>query len=58
MDRQQILDAVCELASSQGFYGRLYESLTDGSLESDKFLDLMVQQNFIDPVDMVLWLEA
>lgn len=58
MDREQILDAVRGLASSQGFYGRLYESLTDGTWESDSFLDLMVQQNFSDPVDMVMWLEA
>ena len=58
MDREQILDAVRELASSQGFYDRLYNGLTDGSWESDSFLDLMVQQSFSGPVDMVMWLEA
>lgn len=42
---------------SQGFYGRLYEKLTDGSDESAEFLDKMVEQNFGGVVDMVLWLE-
>jgi len=58
MNREQILDAIKTLAMSQGFYGRLYERLTDGTLESDSFLDLMEEQNFGDTVDMVLWLES
>ena len=58
MNREQILDAVKTLAMSQGFYGRLYERLTDGTWESDSFLDLMEEQNFGDTVDMVLWLES
>lgn len=58
MNREQILDAVKILAMSQGFYGRLYERLTDGTCESDSFLDLMEEQNFGDTVDMVLWLES
>jgi len=58
MNREQILDAVKTLAMSQGFYGRLYEKLTDGTWESDSFLDLMEEQNFGDTVDMVLWLES
>jgi hypothetical protein len=58
MNREQILDAIKTLAMSQGFYGRLYERLTDGTCESDSFLDLMEEQNFGDIVDMVLWLES
>ena len=58
MNREQILDAIKTLAMSQGFYGRLYERLTDGTWESDSFLGLMEEQNFGDTVDMVLWLES
>lgn len=57
MDREKILDAIRSLAASQGFYGRLYESLTDGSEQADEFLNTMEKQNFGDVVDMVMWLE-
>lgn len=52
MNREQIL------AASQGFYGRLYERLTDGSEEAEDALTLMEAQNFGDVVDMVMWLEC
>jgi len=58
MNREQILNAVRTLAASQGFYGRLYDVLTSGSDEAEVFLDLMVDQNFCDTVDMVMWLES
>ena len=57
MDREKILDAIRSLAASQGFYGRLYDSLTDGSEQADEFLNTMEEQNFGDVVDMVMWLE-
>lgn len=57
MDREKILDAIRSLAASQGFYGRLYDSLTDGSEQADEFLNTMEEQNFGDVVDMVIWLE-
>lgn len=57
MNREQILSAIRGLAASQGFYGRLYEALTNGSEEADDFLETMVEQNFGDTLDMVLWLE-
>lgn len=57
MDREKILDAIRSLAASQGFYGRLYDSLTDGSEQADEFLNTMEKQNFGDVVDMVMWLE-
>ena len=41
MNREQILDAIRSLAASQGFYGRLYERLTDGSDSAEEALDLM-----------------
>ena len=41
MNKEQILDAMRSLAASQGFYGRLYDTLTDGSEQSDEFLATM-----------------
>ena len=58
MNRTQILNAIAGLAASQGFYGRLYEALTNGTEESENFLDTMEEQNFSDVVDMVMWLES
>ena len=31
MNKEQILDAIRSLAASQGFYGRLYDTLTEVS---------------------------
>lgn len=53
MDRNEILDSIKSLASSQGFYGRLYEQLYD----NDDALEYLEQQNFKDVVDMILFLE-
>ena len=58
MNKEQILDAIRSLAASQGFYGRLYDTLTDGSEQSDEFLATMEEQNFNDVFDMVMWLES
>lgn len=58
MDRQDILNAVKSLAMSKGFYTRLYEVLTSGTEEAENLLDQMVEQNFKDSVDMVMWLEC
>ena len=57
MKKEQILSAINNLSASQGFYGRLYEKLTDGSEESEEFLNTLEKQNFGDVVDMVMWLE-
>lgn len=57
MNRKEILDAIAMLAKSQGFYGRLYRSLTDGSEEAEEALSLMERQNFKDTLDMIMWLE-
>lgn len=58
MNRQEILNAVKSLAMSQGFYGRLYNALTNGIEEAEAVLQEMVDQNFKDSVDMVMWLES
>ncbi len=54
MDKEQILDAVAELACSQGFYGRLYCEL----LDNPEYLDYLESQNFGDTLDMILFLEC
>jgi len=54
MNREQILAAVRNLAMSQGFYGRLLEQLEN----NEELLDNLVEQNFSDVVDMVLYLES
>ena len=58
MNRQQILDAIRSLAASQGFYGSLYNMLTNGSDEAEEALCVMEEQNFGYAVDMVMWLEC
>lgn len=58
MNKEEILKSIRGLAMSQGFYGRLYEKLIDGSSESNELIEKMVEENFKDVVDMVLWLES
>ena len=58
MNKNQILSAIRSLASSQGFYGRLYAALTNGSEEAENTLNLMEEQKFADVVEMVMWLEC
>lgn len=58
MNREQILEAIKNLAASQGFYGRLYKALTNGTEAAENTLTLMEEQNFGDVVDMVMWLES
>ena len=58
MNKNQILDAIKGLASCQGYYGRLYASLTDGSKESKRALDMLEEQNFSDVVDLIMFFES
>ena len=58
MNKNQILSAIRSLASSQGFYGRLYAALTNGSEEAENTLNLMEEWKFADVVEMVMWLEC
>jgi len=58
MTKQEILNSIKSLASSQGFYGRLYEKLNDNSEESDEFLDKLESLNLKDSVDLVMYLES
>ena len=58
MNKEQILNSIKTMAASQGFYGRLYERLTDGSDEANESMDMLESQNFKDIVDLVLFIES
>ena len=50
---------VVDLMNSQGFYGRLYRSVNE--MDGDRYeqlYDLIGQQDFKDPLDVVLCLEC
>lgn len=49
----RILDWCRTLACSQGFYGRLYESLR----ENREYLQELASQNFTEMLDFVLYVE-
>lgn len=54
MTREEILEAIKDLAKSQGYYGRLLRAIE----EDETILDTLEEQNFNDVVDMVLYLES
>ena len=58
MNKEQILSEIRSLAASQGFYGRLYEGLTNGTEQAENALNYLEEQKFADVVEMVLWLES
>lgn len=58
MNREEILNAIKSLASSQGFYCRLYERLTAETEYAEHALNVLEQQNFKDVVELVMWLEC
>ena len=52
MNRDEIINTFRSLARSQGSYGRLLDNMTDEAL------DYLEEQNFTDPVDMILFIEG
>lgn len=58
MKFEEILNGIKELAKSQGFYGRLYESIMEDEEKKEQFKELVEKQNFTDFVDFVMWLEG
>lgn len=54
MTREEILEAIKDLAKSQGYYGRLLQEIN----EDETILDTLEEQNFNDVVGMVLCLES
>ena len=59
MNREEIFATFKSLARSQGFYGRLLQSLLESDEEDrDSFMESLVEQKFKDPVDLVMYLET
>ena len=62
MKMEDILNAIRELASSQGFYGRLLRDLTElkeNDLESyNSIKEELESQNFTDTLDLIIYLES
>ena len=58
MNKKQILKAISNLAKSQGFYERVHNKLTDGSEESEAYLEELVEQKFKNTVDLVMFIEC
>ena len=62
MGRRQILDTIKTLGHSQGFYARMYQNLQNLRInEPDQFnlyMNHLVNQQFSDPVDLVLYFEC
>ena len=59
MKREEILQVFAMLAQSQGFYGRLIQSIMSADEDRrDEFLYNLEQQNFTDAVQLVMYLES
>lgn len=62
MKINDILNAIRELASSQGFYGRLFRDLTElkeNDLEQYNIIkEEFESQNFHDTLDLIMYLES
>ena len=62
MNREQIMEAIRQLAHSQGSYGRFYRDLCEMREEDpDRFEEVMTlleEENFKDAVDLIMYLES
>lgn len=58
MNREEILETIRSLAESQGFYGRLVKILESDELDALAYLELLEEQNFKDPIDLILFIES
>ncbi len=66
MDIEQILAAIRSLAESQGYYGRIYDTLqsvqaNDPDKWADKWAEVketLEAQNFKDTLDMIMFFET
>ena len=57
MNKKEILENIRILAVSQGFYGRLYQSIMESN-EKENILQHLENQNFTDAIDLILFLES
>lgn len=59
MKREEIMETIKTLASSQGLYSRLYRDLME--LDEEKYDEVMTElesQNFKDGVDLIMYIEC
>lgn len=58
MKRNEILEVIKSLAASQGFYGRLYNTIMSLDIEDfELVMSELEEQNFKTSLDLVLYLE-
>lgn len=57
MTKTEILNVLRVLSNSQGFYGRMYRTLSDNSEDSNNILEKLENENFRDAVDLLTYLE-
>lgn len=62
MNREQIMEAIRQLAYSQGSYGRFYRDLCEMREEDpdrfDEAMTMLEDENFKDAVDLIMYLES
>ena len=62
MNREQIMEAIKQLAQSQGTYSRFYRDLCEMREEDperfDKAMTMLEEKKFKDIVDLILYLET
>ena len=62
MNREQIMEAIRQLAQCQGTYARFYRDLCEMREEDperfDKAMSMLEEKKFKDIVDLVLYLET
>ena len=62
MDVYQVIDVIRMLSHSQGFYGRLLEEILYAQVyepnKFEEFKEIIEDQNFKDPLDVVLYFEC
>ncbi len=59
MKREEIMETIKSLASSQGLYSRLYRDLME--LDEEKYNEVMTElesQNFKDGIDLIMFIES
>ena len=59
MKREEIMETIKILASSQGLYSRLYRDLM--ALDEEKYNEVMTElesQDFKDGVDLIMYIEC
>ena len=57
MKAEDIWNAICELACSQGLYGRLKEALTESG-RKEEILKQFEAMNFKDRIDFIMFIEG